>query len=301
MLKTRLWMGTILIVLGVGILQESQWFGQWFPLLGLVLLLVINLSYIELISLSAPEMAPNRLLGILALTTILAMNWINPILQLFGLMNPSIELTWKGILYTSLLFIFIAFLREMIFYVNPSPAPHRIASLLFSLFYLGILPSFFIQLRFYDLYHPNDRGYSQVLVALTLFVPKFGDIGAYFTGKFLTGRVLGRHLMTPKLSPKKTFQGGIAGLIVSVLTTVIICRYASDCPALCPQGTWQAIILGLLLGSAGILGDLAESLIKRCSEKKDASNSIPGFGGILDVIDSLLFTAPIAYFWVYGL
>ena len=130
-------------------------------------------------------------------------------------------------------------------------------------------------------------------LALTVFVPKGNDIGAYFTGKFLTGRVLGRTPLTPLLSPKKTWQGAIGGMIVSVAVALGI----NELGPVLPFGRLGAIGFGLSVGLAGVLGDLAESLIKRDLQAKDASKSVPGFGGVLDVIDSLLFAAPVAWLW----
>ena len=120
-----------------------------------------------------------------------------------------------------------------------------------------------------------------------MFVPKGNDIGAYFTGKFLTGRVLGRTPMTPLLSPKKTWQGAIGGILAGCVVAVGIVSLGPVLPT-----TLAAVGFGLTVGVAGMLGDLAESLLKRDRQTKDASASVPGFGGVLDVIDSLLFAAP---------
>jgi phosphatidate cytidylyltransferase len=157
----------------------------------------------------------------------------------------------------------------------------------FTLIYLGVLPSFLAQIRWL----PGEH--STLALALTVFVPKGNDIGAYFTGKFLTGRVLGRHRMAPRLSPGKTWQGAVGGLITAVLVAIGINEFG---PVL--RGGWiEAVGFGLVVGIAGVLGDLSESLIKRGLQKKDASQALPGFGGVLDLVDSLLFAAPVAYLW----
>jgi phosphatidate cytidylyltransferase len=132
-----------------------------------------------------------------------------------------------------------------------------------------------------------DRGVTAL--ALTIFVPKFCDVGAYFTGRFL-----GRHRMSSVLSPKKTWEGFAGGLAVAVLTALLINGYF---PIL-RGGAAAAVGFGLTVGLAGILGDLAESLIKRDCRRKDASQVVPGFGGVLDVIDAILFAAPVAYCWL---
>lgn len=128
-------------------------------------------------------------------------------------------------------------------------------------------------------------------LALAIFVPKSCDIGAYFTG-----RLLGRHRMTPVLSPKKTWEGAAGGLAVAMMVAVALDRLG---PASLLQGcVFLEVGFGLTVGLAGMLGDLAESLLKRDCQKKDASQVVPGFGGILDVVDALLFAAPVAYLWL---
>src|SRR5207244_2909324 len=101
-----------------------------------------------------------------------------------------------------------AFLLEMWYFKGPDRITERISQTLLVIFYLGVLPSFFLQLRWLP-------AHATLALALTVFVPKGNDIGAYFTGKFLTGRILGRHPMTPSLSPKKTWQGAIGGMLAA--------------------------------------------------------------------------------------
>lgn len=112
------------------------------------------------------------------------------------------------------------------------------------------------------------------------------DTFAYFVG-----RRFGRTKLAPSLSPKKTWEGAIGGLLGAVVGAI-----ASIYVFCLPLEWWQAIIFGLVGGVAGPLGDLAESLMKRQVGLKDAGNLIPGHGGLLDRADSLLFTAPILYY-----
>jgi phosphatidate cytidylyltransferase len=124
-------------------------------------------------------------------------------------------------------------------------------------------------------------------------VPKGNDIAAFFTGTFV-----GRHKMTPLLSPKKTWEGFIGGMIGSVLVAIgLSFAVPKGAAPIFPGGVPEAAAFGVVIGLAGVLGDLAESLIKRDCHTKDASKSIPGFGGLLDVVDSVLFAAPIAFVW----
>jgi phosphatidate cytidylyltransferase len=119
------------------------------------------------------------------------------------------------------------------------------------------------------------------------------------TGAYAFGRMAGRRKLWPQLSPNKTVEGSIGGLImalVAALVTIGVARLALRVETL----SWPATIgYGLLIGVAAQLGDLMESLVKRDCLKKDASDTLPGFGGVLDVLDSLLFAAPVAYgYWL---
>lgn len=111
------------------------------------------------------------------------------------------------------------------------------------------------------------------------------------TAAFFAGRAWGRHQLTPLLSPKKTREGAIGGLVAAAaaaLACVIVLHL--------PLAPWIAVVVGVMLGTLAQAGDLAESLIKRQTGVKDAGNIIPGHGGVLDRIDSLLFTLPATYY-----
>lgn len=126
-----------------------------------------------------------------------------------------------------------------------------------------------------------------------LLVTKITDVGAYFFG-----RMWGRHRLAPVLSPKKTIEGAIAGFTCAVLVSLAMVYIGSEfAGASFPLKLWDALWLGILIGIFGQIGDLAESLLKRDAVVKD-SNTLPGLGGILDMLDSLIFTAPIVYFYL---
>jgi phosphatidate cytidylyltransferase len=101
------------------------------------------------------------------------------------------------------------------------------------------------------------------------------------------------------LSPKKTWEGFAGGMATSVAVAVFLNRFGQPLPG---GATWlgdlAAVGFGLTVGGAGVLGDLAESLVKRDCGQKDASQTVPGFGGVLDVVDSVIFAAPVAYCWL---
>jgi len=148
--------------------------------------------------------------------------------------------------------------------------------------YVGMLGGSLIRLR------GDFAVHGPKLVFFLLLVVWLGDAGAYYTGK-----TLGRHKLSPRISPKKTVEGGIGGLTVSVIAAMII--HFTFFPAF---PLLHAMIAGLLLSAAGIVGDLAESMWKRSAEVKDSGTMIPGHGGFLDRFDSIFYTAPILYtYW----
>jgi phosphatidate cytidylyltransferase len=122
-------------------------------------------------------------------------------------------------------------------------------------------------------------------------VTKFSDMGAY-----LTGSAIGRHLMSPQISAKKTWEGFFGALALALLCSLGLFKLM---PGHLSALTWtHATVLGLLLGVGAVIGDLAESIVKRSTGVKDSGGLLPGIGGALDLIDSLLFTAPLLFFYL---
>ncbi|MDQ7093367.1 phosphatidate cytidylyltransferase [Desulfosporosinus sp. PR] len=122
---------------------------------------------------------------------------------------------------------------------------------------------------------------------LTIFLVWATDTGAY-----LIGRQFGRHLLAPQVSPKKTVEGSVGGLILSVLVAVLFWHLAHDTSLI------TYIMLGIIIGVSAQIGDLFESALKRSAGVKDSGNLIPGHGGVLDRFDSLLFALPLVYYGV---
>lgn len=145
----------------------------------------------------------------------------------------------------------------------------------FSILYLGLLSSFFVAIRL-------ELGLWHLL--MLVFVVKFADIGAY-----AIGTSFGKHRFSPKISPLKSWEGMAGAVGAAVIVAV---GFAVSCDIMV---WWLAAGFGLCLAFIGQIGDLAESMIKRDAEQKDSSNNVPGFGGILDIIDSLLVAAPFGY------
>ncbi len=149
---------------------------------------------------------------------------------------------------------------------------------IFSGIYLGYLSSFILKIIFL----PNG---DYFLLSL-LFTIWTNDSAAY-----LVGTKFGKNKMCPRISPKKSLEGSIGGIIFSILCVFILKNWLN-------LSFTKLIFLGLIIATIAQLGDLFESMIKRCSGVKDSSNIIPGHGGILDCLDSLLFTAPVFYYYM---
>ena len=184
-----------------------------------------------------------------------------------------------GILFTFAGGILIAFAGEMWRYKRPGGVTINLAGAVFIMGYLGLLTCFIILLR---------MTYGLIPLLMMIAIVKMND-----TGAFTVGRIFGRHKMAPELSPKKTIEGGIGGLVFAIFTSWF-CFYVFQ-PASAALTNW--LFFGLAVALAGSLGDLAGSLIKRDVGKKDSGSLIPGFGGFLDLFDSLILAAPVAFFW----
>jgi phosphatidate cytidylyltransferase len=118
------------------------------------------------------------------------------------------------------------------------------------------------------------------------------------TCQYFVGRALGSQKLAPRLSPGKTWEGAIGGVfLATVIASAAIATYLQGLAGLRPAYFVIVWCFNLSVAVAGIFGDLAESLLKRDAEVKDSSDWLPGFGGVLDMVDSLLFAAPIAYVW----
>ena len=146
--------------------------------------------------------------------------------------------------------------------------------------YLGWPLSVFLLLRGFQV--GISTGFWWVL---TVFLCVWGfDTGAFFAGHFF-----GRHKLAPTISPAKTWEGAAGGMVLSIAAAVLLTAWPLGVP------WYLAILLGILIGIAATLGDLAESLIKRQTHVKDSGHFIPGHGGILDRIDSLLFAVIVVF------
>lgn len=146
--------------------------------------------------------------------------------------------------------------------------------------YIGWMLSYWIDLRSLE----NGRE----LVFLAMFITFASDTSAFFVG-----RAWGKHALAPSISPVKTWEGAVGGLLSSIAVALILGVIFT-----LPLSYWQIALLGFIVSIFAQLGDLAESLLKRNTGVKDAGKLIPGHGGILDRIDSLIFTGVIVYYFL---
>jgi phosphatidate cytidylyltransferase len=190
-----------------------------------------------------------------------------------------------------LFFLLTVFARQMFARLRHDEPLQTMAYTLFGLLYVLWLFNFITKIVYLTPPLSNGVLTGQFYVLYLIAVTKFADMGAY-----LTGSAIGRHLMVPHISAKKTWEGFFGALGFALFCSLALFKLM---PGHLSALTWtHATILGLLLGFAAVIGDLAESIIKRSTGVKDSGNLLPGIGGALDLIDSLLFTAPLLFFYL---
>ena len=188
-------------------------------------------------------------------------------------------------------FLLTVFARQMFARLREDEPLQTMAYTLFGLLYVLWLFNFITKIVYLLPRSSTGAVTGQFYCLYLIVVTKFSDMGAY-----LVGSLVGRHQMIPHISPKKTWEGFLGALGLSLLASLALFQVM---PGHLSLLTWtHATLLGLLLGFAAVIGDLAESIIKRSTGVKDSGNFLPGIGGALDLIDSLLFTAPLLFFYL---
>jgi phosphatidate cytidylyltransferase len=278
MLKHRLIFGTLMMVLLVGIVIFDAWLDgsatattaddspvQGTLLAGLMVV-IFSLGGIELSRLAAARglivLNPATAIGLALLVT----TWYWPQL---------VHVSQGMYLLLTMAFVLAAMLLQQQVRLGVTGVLGNCGISCFLLLYLGLLGAFVLGIRI-------DGGPWQALAFI--FVVKSSDIGAYTFGK-----LFGKHKLAPRVSPGKTWEG-LAGAILAAM--VVSIAFAAVVGIM---KVWLAPLFGAGMAVIGQLSDLAESMLKRDAQQKDSSNRVPGFGGILDVVDSLLFAAPAAY------
>lgn len=205
---------------------------------------------------------------------------------------PLGKLGWP--LFAAAIAVVLPFVAEMRRFQEPGKSIVNVALGVFVIGYLGLSLAFIAELRFFE---SNEWGMAALVSVL--FVTKMSDTGAYFVGRFW-----GRNKLAPVLSPKKTIEGAVGGIAVACIASWAFFDFIVPLIVDSPQPTpvWGSVVYGLLISIAAIIGDLAESLLKRDLNRKDSSRWIPGLGGVLDILDSVLIAAAPAFMcWAAGI
>jgi len=183
-----------------------------------------------------------------------------------------------------ILFVLGLCIRQLVSRSN-SAGLVAISATLLGLMYVPWLLNFVQKINFFP------RAEGRVYVIYFLVVTKFSDMGAY-----VTGSLIGRHKLCPRVSPGKTWEGLGGAIFFSTAASLAFQGFAGH--RMAGMNWLHATVLGVLLSVAAVLGDLIESLFKREAGVKDSGRFIPGIGGILDLLDSLLFNAPLMYLYL---
>jgi phosphatidate cytidylyltransferase len=206
-------------------------------------------------------------------------------------------------LAAALLITMVGALRR---FSQPGTATTDLAITSFAVLYVGGLIGFMVQLRLLSggAWGSHGRWGMLALVSLIATV-KMSDIGQY-----TIGRLIGQHKLAPVISPGKTWEGAAGGIVFAIAAAWTVFHWGKDWivgttagPGTTIATTRSFAVIGfaIVVAAAGMLGDLAESMLKRDAGVKDSSEWMPGFGGVLDLLDSLLVAAPAAYLcWAMG-
>jgi len=296
MLRWRLLLGTVLIAAMVGLCwldHLASLPGAW--LLPLAIIFTVLASDEMLRLAQAGGMRPVAWPVYGGNLLLIAAGWI-PLIDHGGAMD-SLPVAAAGWPLAALgIAVLLVFAGELCRYERPGfPSVVRraanLAAAVLAIVYVGGMLSLVVQARMV---------WGIAALAALVITVKMGD-----TGAFAVGRLIGRHKMAPVLSPGKTIEGAVGGLTFACVGAWATFRWLV--PLLRPEGEfaghrWEWVLFGVLVGAAGLLGDLAESLLKRDVGRKDSSSWMPGFGGVLDMLDSILLAAPVAWLcWATGL
>ncbi len=251
------------------------------------------------LALVVAPLAARELSAIFRANGIASRTWLTSLAAITGLVLsysiPTRTETTSGleattviaIISTGMIVVFVLSLVTFSRHRNVQGVVAAAGAVVFAMVYLGLMMGFFLALR---------RDHSAWLIVAVILLTKACDTGAYFTG-----RAIGRHKMIPWLSPGKTWEGLAGGVLTAGVLGALLAGASYWLPEPADHWPWWfGAAAGVVFAGCGQVGDLAMSLFKRDAGLKDASTILPGLGGVLDVLDSPLMVAPIAY-WLFAL
>lgn len=264
----------VIVALIVGpVLLAATYFGGWFYFIPVAfLMLAAGVEYANI-------------MRVLKHNTPLWLLLPGIALLLIGAWQPSLNLT--GVALTVVVFAALIYCLRLFERGITLDAALDWFTLVTGIVLLGWVGGHFFLLRGL----PDDGWRWTVIALLGIWS---ADVAAFGVGKYLAGRVLGRHALAPRLSPKKTVEGYVGGIAAAVIVTVVAAYFLDVSPVL-------AGLAGLAVGVFGVFGDLSISMLKREAGLKDSGKLFPGHGGALDRSDSLIWAVAIVYYLVYYL
>ena len=277
-LSKRLFISTLsLVFIGLGLVLAYHPIVMW--LLAILTALIGSIGIWEYCKLSKLDVVKNCERLLISLTVLIVLSFF--LSSLF---------TKLSIL--PLIVLLAAFITIFIYHFNKiNGADSSIAKGFLGLCYIAVPLGFLLKILYLRVPGlPINEGRYWLLYLL--IVTKITDVGAYFGG-----RLLGRRKLAKGISPGKTLVGAVIGFICAIMFSILFYALSQFIESF-RLTLYESLLLGALLGSLGQFGDLAESLLKRGANVKD-SNSLPGLGGVLDMLDSLLFTIPVIYVFLY--
>jgi phosphatidate cytidylyltransferase len=321
MLRWRLPIGIVLIASLIGLFAIDVRIGPRAPLLCLFAVLLAIRGAWEMVQLlKTRSFAPNVVLVVSCCTAVVLSNWLpawfsdNPpfrkitqeayvsdgggAVKYAELLPPAgLSFPLEPLSLSVALAAIAMFLATAARYKKPGDSMETLGAELLTLIYIGLFLSLTAQLRWVGFarhvlvdYDFADLGYLPL--ASVIVVTKCGDTMAY-----TFGRLFGKKKMAPLLSPGKTWAGAYGAFLGAATGSWAWLTWGTEwlVPSAEPCAWYWAVLYGLIIGLAGMVGDLCESLIKRDVGVKDSAPLLPGFGGVLDLLDSVIFAGPVAY------
>lgn len=289
MLGRRLIVSANLIPLLFGLFYLDQRAGSSAPwLLGLCCLLILRGSWEITQLLTVRNLKPDfRMVCLLSLLICMAawIPWLVPSFSQDATNPQTLSLALLAVTYA--VSVLLLFLRQSIRFQEPGETMENLGAELLSVTYVGFLLAMLAQLRWVA---GPETGY--LALGALIISAKLGDVGGY-----TFGRLWGKEKLVPRLSPGKTWVGGygaVFGAALGAWLWLLVTPSLFNASWSAPAWYWS-ILFGAIIGVVGLVGDLCESLIKRDVGKKDSAELLPGFGGLLDLLDSPLYAGPVAF------